>query len=923
MTPPLKRGGAPIKRAGKPAHRGTAPVTTLVITTTVLDPMEATVAIPLPGLPIVTANGGFTTYVFELLSAPVWMTINSPGSIGRIVGTPPAGSEGDISVTVKVTTPSNGATDTKVITGSIAAFNPAMTITTTGISGLVATQAITTPGKPVQTSNGVGPFKWEKVSGDSWLSVDTAVTGSTGRLLGTPPAAGTANIRVKVTDSQGETYEKDITGTIAAAPAGLSVTTDSLGDMVEGTAIALPGFLIQSSGGTGTHVWNKTAGPTWMTLAASSTNQVRVVGTPPTGSAGTKTLKVTVTANGVTSPEATLTGTVTADDTSTFQGYYDKRVGFTKNMATKDQVADFIDLILSGTGDDRIVGGLTRWDMGGTANGAIDGNDEAILDMLRTKGTGVWAAPILGYTAKEHQRRLHFDGEINAASQLLWKKAGGGYKVGDGILAQLGDAGRTINSVAHPARRPSAANNYYKGPNVLDGWNEGTGWYGPASGQELSIHGPGIPVIFGHPITITADSNIIGFTKPTGDNEGANCPDSAWVGQQVSASNVPGGATISAILAGNQARLALPANTRVSATGSRTAIIGFPGGPKPMSIASQIADGFTVSNPGKMTIGASGTYYIGGTNAGLDQKMWYDDPLDFQTVCYNITRAVNVPVKRAKRFEVWNEMYWGMGSRPLNDIARAAILICHAYVGIKLADPTAIVCVPSSGHVGDNPSSPNYKIFPQWLSSPFAADSLLNFWYNVDPTYFSDLLTANGLTKARAPKIPGDEWAIHPYGSNPTGPTHEGMSQLAEVFNMIGSYSGGVYLPMAPTEQGLAWTKGATTTNPNATILSAALSYTQYRNWFRMMWGTIPWTNNTLLHGPGTGTELPDGDGTGGTITVAAREAKMKKVISCATMFALRDPANASGEYGLTFDSRGAQKYVLGENDAVHAFRTL
>src|SRR4051812_32585662 len=104
MTPPLKRGGVPLKRGGVRVHRGVAPPVALTIATTTLGTMSVGVPIPSPGFDISAVNGGLQVHTWQILSGPSWMSISGSGSHGRILGTPPTGSEGDVSVVVKVTT---------------------------------------------------------------------------------------------------------------------------------------------------------------------------------------------------------------------------------------------------------------------------------------------------------------------------------------------------------------------------------------------------------------------------------------------------------------------------------------------------------------------------------------------------------------------------------------------------------------------------------------------------------------------------------------------------------------------------------------------------------------------------------------------------------------------------------------------------
>jgi hypothetical protein len=140
---------------------------------------------------------------------------------------------------------------------------------------------------------------------------------------------------------------------------------------------------------------------------------------------------------------------------------------------------------------------------------------------------------------------------------------------------------------------------------------------------------------------------------------------------------------------------------------------------------------------------------------------------------------------------------------------------------------------------------------------------------------------------------------------------------------MIGAASGGEYLPIAPTEQGVKWDRNAGGSGGTA-WLNAQGGFTAYNNFFKILWGDLPWPHNTLLQGPGAGAEKATGStNTSTTITLATRRAKMKQVFSCATMFAIREPGDASGKYGIRWGSDGTEKYILDTNDPMHSLRTL
>jgi subtilisin family serine protease len=150
--------------------------------------------------------------------------------------------------------------------------------------------AVTTSSLPVGTvgeawsaqlaaENGTAPYTWS-IDGDAgWLSVD----GSS--LVGSPTAAGTTNITVRVTDSVGGTATADVSVTVAES---VSVTTSSLSGATAGTAYSTT---LAATGGTGTYTWALASGslPAGLSLSAAGT----ISGTPTTGGTSSFTVRAT------------------------------------------------------------------------------------------------------------------------------------------------------------------------------------------------------------------------------------------------------------------------------------------------------------------------------------------------------------------------------------------------------------------------------------------------------------------------------------------------------------------------------------------------------------------------------------------------------------------------------------------------------
>jgi hypothetical protein len=918
-------------------RRGLPPPIVLTIVTADIGPATETQAIPDPGL-LIQAVNGTGPFTWELVSPPTGWTsgpeISGTTRNARILGTPPA--DGTVTLTVKVTD-SLGATDTKPVNLEVSPFVPILNITTTTFasSAMIATQEIVAPGLLVHADNGTGPFLWEKISGPAWGTISGTTRNA--RLNGTPPAAGPVTFEFKVTDSLGQTDQQIVTGTIDAAPASLNITTTTFGDLTEDQSVGTPGLAVQTQNGTGPYVWEKIGtAPGWATVEDIATTPGRVTGTPPNvGESFSITVKVTDSL-GATDTQ-TITFSVIAESDPGDPLYY-RQIGVTKNIATDAQMKIFYDEVFAGSGQDRIIGGLVRYDLGGNVWGgsnvtAMKGDIQTRMNKIVNEGQ-MFSAPIIGYTMNSEQRRIVFQGRILTGHNVGWiNEAGTGYDVGWNLQDQMGDAGRTINSVSHPARRPTSANGYYRGP-IGAGKLGGDGFYGTGNGVGVSCHGPGIPYIKDQDVTLSMATNtgtassgttVITCSMPTGNNPGANVPDSVWIGQKVQCSGLQPGAKITAKVDATHWRV----DKQATANGARVAIIGRDLGadadaPKPYACTTQESGALVFGTEGgntaagDFTIGATGTYYLGGTNSGQDIKIWYDDPLDFERLAANITTASNGTTKRVKRIEMWNEMSWAMGCRPTVDIARAARMMCHAFVGVKKIDPSITVCFPGPGDIVNS--------VPNFLNAPDYIEALLNFWYNVDPNYFSDLKTARGVTKLHATRVPCDEVGIHPYTNTPLAANDESMGQLVDMYNLIGDATGGDYLPMAPTEQGPGWTRSG-----GAGVLTGPGGYTAMKAYIDVFHGNVPWahTKHFNADSPGANVHLPTYPGSGptaGYITLTARRNAMAQVISCATFFAIREPPGSSAPYGIMWDAStsvpgGVQKYYPGgsTNDPLKA----
>jgi hypothetical protein len=272
-------------------------------------PLSITTQAPLPsgGVGVFytqafAATGGTPPYQWSVSTGtvPTGLTLNA--STGSLTGTPTAA--GTFSFTVQVVDAAK-ATATQAFTIKI---TPApLVITTSSLpAGTVGTSYTATT---LAATGGTPPYAWSVASGafPGGLSISSA-----GVISGTPAAAGTFSVTLKVTDSAQATATQPFTITVTAA---LTITTATLPN---GTVGAAYSQTLALAGGSGTFTWSVSAGtlPGGITLNSSTGS---LSGTPSapgaftftvsvTGGGQTATQSLTITVGVPPGPPATITG---------------------------------------------------------------------------------------------------------------------------------------------------------------------------------------------------------------------------------------------------------------------------------------------------------------------------------------------------------------------------------------------------------------------------------------------------------------------------------------------------------------------------------------------------------------------------------------------------------------------------------------
>lgn len=133
----------------------------------------------------------------------------------------------------------------------------------------------------ISAAGGLPPNNWSlQGSPPAWVSISTG-----GLLSGTPPAAGTATIRVRVSDLLNRQDMKDFSLTINAAP--VITTASPISPGVTGQAYSQA---LAATGGTAPRSWSLTGNPAWLTINAATG---ALTGTPTAAGTVNFTARVT------------------------------------------------------------------------------------------------------------------------------------------------------------------------------------------------------------------------------------------------------------------------------------------------------------------------------------------------------------------------------------------------------------------------------------------------------------------------------------------------------------------------------------------------------------------------------------------------------------------------------------------------------
>ena len=222
-----------------------------------------------------TVSGGTAPYTWSVSSGSLPDGITLDAATGKLSGTPTTAGKATFTVTVTDASSQTAtqATSLTVVAGPSLSF-PAPP---DGEVGAAYSHTLT-------VSGGTGPYTWSVSSGT--LPDGITLDDDTGKLSGTPTAAGTSSFTITVTDAHSQTATQATSLTIIAGPS-LSFPAPPFGE-----AGADYSYTLTASGGTAPYTWSVSSGtlPDGITL---DDDTGKLSGTPT--AAGTSSFTITVT----------------------------------------------------------------------------------------------------------------------------------------------------------------------------------------------------------------------------------------------------------------------------------------------------------------------------------------------------------------------------------------------------------------------------------------------------------------------------------------------------------------------------------------------------------------------------------------------------------------------------------------------------
>lgn len=207
---------------------------------------QARVGVPYAGM--LTASGGVPPYAFQAISgAPEWLTVVGSGAeAGALRGTPSAAGNHQLVIAV---TDSRGDS----VTGS--AQLQAVMATELAIAGALPEAVVGRLYRAPVLSGGVPPYTVDVVSGS--LPEGFAFDPSSGELVGSPGAAGSATFRISASDSNSP--QGSVEGELTLRTVEFQELRMTVNDVTVTTNTDV-NFALSAAGGVPPYAWSLTAG---------------------------------------------------------------------------------------------------------------------------------------------------------------------------------------------------------------------------------------------------------------------------------------------------------------------------------------------------------------------------------------------------------------------------------------------------------------------------------------------------------------------------------------------------------------------------------------------------------------------------------------------------------------------------------------
>ncbi len=395
-----------------------------------------------------TATGGTPPYTWQLTGSTlsVGLTLSTSGTFS---GTPV--TAGSFTYQVVVTDSAQGSAS-----GSFTIrINPALVITTTSLpSGTVGTSYTATT---LAATGGTPPYTWSLASGalPGGLSVSSA-----GVISGTPTAAGTFSVTLKVTDSAQATATQSYSVTVAAATVPLSVTTQA--PLAGGEVGVAYTQAFAATGGTPPYQWTISAGtvPLGFTLNPTTGS---LTGTPTVAGTSNFTVQVADSASHTATKAFTITVIAAVKITPVTPPGGVTGVSYTQQFAATGGVTPYVWSIASGS----IPTGLSL----STATGLLSGTPTtagtytftiAVADQNGGKDSATFSITIVATLAITTQYPLPgaADGMVGVPFTLAFAAAGGTSPYQWSVSAGALPTGLTLSAAGSLTGSPTATGTF-------------------------------------------------------------------------------------------------------------------------------------------------------------------------------------------------------------------------------------------------------------------------------------------------------------------------------------------------------------------------------------------------------------------------------------------------------------------------------